>query len=742
VLRCFSEQPQQVLFTLLLNTAVFASEFVGLAIATLTTDIPDEHDILSRFMFRFIDEPRIQISLVDPSPQILATLLQLRPDNDVIYDLLLSKGDTGFRHWHLLDALAPEKGIALLFQLLDRGVHPEEQVMYYCLENCHIKMAWSCALSLLFNSPTDVEFGDLPPITSRRIESSVVPVFLVMASILFRVCAECTLKEFWPALANYVAVVLSEIARVFDFTQPDFLFSFSSLLGIFGFQTSIHSEQQTVSRTSEYVFHPISPYSEPAVRLTESSQSTLQEITMDAFVDARVASFDISEREDHFNLQLESIARIIVVVLSRAERSPRKVVDYLNTFLLANPFCPGEHRWRALCFVVQLLHQSSSISNDVVVTVVDWTCDRVIEGRFAKRPTSVLAPILGRSSRLPRKTLAKMLLALEVSITLVDQIESRNAVFSFLNLLMTYESVIFQRIDIEFAVALLEALAKIANDQTLEAECFQLLDILCTWLSIHKAAKSYPDVVQWARSMRDSQQISAKQFADVYRANEVLLARQTKAVSALLSEVKTRIVGIQSAIEREGVRFLTALQRHRVLSQLEMQNQRKMLAVSFEFDAAAYARAREKANVFPNFVNFHEEAILSNTLRESLFRKVFNLSAHEWVIPVEVEVSGFTGKGLMGSKEDRYYIIDGLDLDFAKVENAPEFEGTLNAVVPMCFRYEGHALIPIDVWRMQPERNAISFALLGDREFQIRALEPRDVKFQSVISRISKKNVK
>jgi hypothetical protein len=164
-----------------------------------------------------------------------------------------------------------------------------------------------------------------------------------------------------------------------------------------------------------------------------------------------------------------------------------------------------------------------------------------------------------------------------------------------------------------------------------------------------------------------------------------------------------------------------------------------MLELSFEFDSAAYARAREKANVFAKFAHFHENHLISNRLRELLFRMVFNLTPQDWVIPVDIHVSGFTGRGLMGSKEDRYYIMDGLDAGFEPFENSVEFRGTLNAIVPMCFRYEGHAVIHVDVKWMQPERNAISFALLGDREFQLRPVEPRDTKFLAIIARISKK---
>jgi hypothetical protein len=242
--------------------------------------------------------------------------------------------------------------------------------------------------------------------------------------------------------------------------------------------------------------------------------------------------------------------------------------------------------------------------------------------------------------------------------------------------------------------------------------------------------------------MRASRVIVHRQCQEVFRANEALLARQTKAVAALLRDAPARVAGVTEAIEAEAVRFLNTIERFRVAAELEGANMRAMVALSFQFDDAAHARAREKANVFARFADFAGGPMLSDRLREALFRLVFNLSAHEWVIAVDVEVSGFVGRGLLGSKEDRYYIVEGMGVAFESVENSAEFGGTLNAVVPMCFRFEGHALIQLDLCWMQPGRNEISFALLGDREFRIRPVEVGDARFQSVIARISRKGVK
>jgi hypothetical protein len=386
-----------------------------------------------------------------------------------------------------------------------------------------------------------------------------------------------------------------------------------------------------------------------------------------------------------------------------------------------------------LILIVQILQRSSSIPADLLFFVFDWACDRIIEGRFSERPTSIFTPLFSAFDRFPRRLIPKFMLALEVTVASLGHLDGRNVQFSFLNLLISHASSFLPRADAEFAVALLQCLAKLSGDPTLESECFQLLDLVWGWLSSTKAMRGRPELLGWVRAMRECQQLFVQNCADVSRANEVLLARQTMAITALLSDVRAHGAEIQPILEQECAAVLADAQRSRTIAELEVANQRRLLALSFEFDEAAYARAREKRNLFARFAEFRMPALQNGRLREALFRMVFALAPHEWVTPVEVECSGVVGRCLLGSKDDAYYFVEDLGRDFEPVENSAEFGGTLRAVVSGSMRYEGRAVVPLMLNAVKGE--VVMFSWGGNTEFRVSSADRFDPKFAGLIAR-------
>jgi hypothetical protein len=70
--------------------------------------------------------------------------------------------------------------------------------MEFCLRNCHIWIAWDCAIALLVGEVIDIE----RPFRPKTIAHQAVSAFLVMCSVLFRGSECCETGTFWPNLTS------------------------------------------------------------------------------------------------------------------------------------------------------------------------------------------------------------------------------------------------------------------------------------------------------------------------------------------------------------------------------------------------------------------------------------------------------------------------------------------------------------------------------------------------------------
>jgi hypothetical protein len=377
-----------------------------------------------------------------------------------------------------------------------------------------------------------------------------------------------------------------------------------------------------------------------------------------------------------------------------------------------------------------------------MAVVFDFCCSRIIEGRFSRSPTSILSPILATYQRFGKQISQKLLLAIEVSIYIITKMEVRDVRLSLLSLLILHKDAIFPRIDVDFAVALLECIVRVSQTNTLYGECVQVLQIVWQWFSKFKANKDYPEIQAWVDAMHHAKEFVIMETAEIVDAKARLVNREGEAIKRSLEEIRVRNSETEPALLKRCTRFCSQLHRGEFVWQLELQNQRRLLEESLQFDASAWYRIREKANVFSKFVDFRGCAQTSNIMNQQLFRFVFKLDRQDWTVPVSVQISGTVGKCLFGRKDDDYYLIDELDGEFRAIHNSEEFERSLKSAIIKCYQYDGHALIPVRLSRLQiadGAEDAVLFAFRRDLQIRISADEPSGPNFASVLARIKSK---
>jgi hypothetical protein len=256
VLERFADQPPDILGTLLLNSTVFKSGVVDIALRSLIQYCEPEGESISRFFFLFLDHQlRNEYGLRQPNVSVLARFLEKDPTNEFLFELLITTVDASFSQFSLLEALEPEKALKLLFELAKQGVlHESDTMMRFCLRNCQHKIAWSCALSILLNQPTDVEDCDFSSVVYSSVVQPAVPVFFVMLSVLLRVASCLPIHTFWPDLAQFCLVLLGDICDVIPVNRH---LSFCSILGMLGLKCSLKGQEEEISHVSEHAFHPL-----------------------------------------------------------------------------------------------------------------------------------------------------------------------------------------------------------------------------------------------------------------------------------------------------------------------------------------------------------------------------------------------------------------------------------------------------------------------------------------------------
>jgi hypothetical protein len=126
---------------------------------------------------------------------------------------------------------------------------------------------------------------------------------------------------------------------------------------------------------------------------------------------------------------------------------------------------------------------------------------------------------------------------------------------------------------------------------------------------------------------------------------------------------------------------------------LDVQNGHALLEMSFLVDLSAYCRPREKLNVFPKLVPFTDACLVSNRVRLGMFQRVYNINRAEPWFPVAIDVGGLSGRGVVLSRGDLFFLMDEVDEDFGTQWNSGDFEAAFHAVTQTQYKYEGHPVV-------------------------------------------------
>jgi hypothetical protein len=560
-----------------------------------------------------------------------------------------------------------------------------------------------------------------------------------MLSVLLRVASCLPLHTFWPDLAQFCLVLLGDICDIIPVNRH---LSFCSILGMLGLKCNITRQQEDISHVSEYTFHPLFPFAEYSVALKETMVGRAPALHYAEFVNERIATFGVAGRQERLLCYLHDFSQCALRVINKLEGKPEQIVAFLNLLILSNPFCIGDDRWLVLSYLIQNTVNATEMPYETMAVVFDFCCSRMIEGRFSRSPTLILSPILTAYQRFGKQISQKLLLAIEVSIYMITRMEVRDVRMSLLSLLILHKDARVPRIDVDFAVGLLECIVRISQTDNLHEECVHVLEIVWQWFSKFKANQDHLEIQAWVNAMHHAKAFVTMETEQIVDAKTRLVNREREAMERSLEEIRVRNSETQPVLLEQCSHFCGQLQSEGFVWQLELQNQRKLLEESLQFDASAWHRIREKANVFSKFVDFRGCAQTSNIMNQRLFRFVFKLDRQDWIIPVSVQISGTIGKCLLGTKDDGYYLIDELDKEFRPIENSEEFERSLKDAIIKCYQYDGHALIPVRLSRLQivdGAHDAILFAFRSDLQMRISAEEPNDPNFASVLAKVGSK---
>jgi hypothetical protein len=641
----------------------------------------------------------------------------------------------------VFESLEAEKASTLIFELISRGFRCEgsmKSFMLLCLRNWHVPMAWSCALSILLNRIVNVEEVNLAEITYEAVFQPAVPTFFLMSAILMRLSACSDIPPLWVSLADFVMKVIADICHTVDLTSGNLLVSFCSILGMLDLSCEIASPRDQIVKSSEYVFRPIAPYTRHTIRLVEKSESVIPSILF-ADICTHLTAFGEVTR-DRLNFRVDDFCQCVITVLDSLEGNSVKIKSFLTSLLLVNPFCSGDSRWQVLNYIIQkIVH--SECGFDTMSIVFDFCCDRIIEGCFAQTPNVILSPMLAAHATHHKRIPRKLMMAIEMSVLLIDGVVLQTTRFSLISLFLSHQADIFQRMDLELAVALVNCLARFWSDPGLRESSLELLGVVFNWMTEAKIADK--KVFAWVRTMVEQKAINGVEKPETTKLDQELVVRQEQTVFKVRAEIDARIRELKPASEKCVSGLLGDFQREIWGWKLDAKNQRILLEMSFGVDVSAYYRAREKANVFAKFADFAAGVQSSNAMRMKIFRIVFGLSPEDQIFPVIVEISGAFGKGLFANRAEVFYLITGMDEHFGAFSNTQEFETNLRIVSGKCNYFEGHIVVPFTFSGIVLDQHATPVVVIVPYrelvQFRIRPLHVDSGEFATLIARLKAK---
>jgi hypothetical protein len=502
---------------------------------------------------------------------------------------------------------------------------------------------------------------------------------------------------------------------------------------MFGVDAKLLSREEQIQITSEFMINIFPPFSEETEKLTHSAQSKVLVMSFATFFRERCLLFrfqDSPELLDRLRMYLMSLSECIVMVMKQIAGQSKKLSDFLFIFLYANPFTESEHRYFVLNFLVQAVCDwKSSLFPDMSI-LLDFCCDRIIDGSFRDDPFSIYQTILGKYQQLQQTVSAKFVIALAVSIC-------RNCKWQFLQLLSHYANQFKTRIDFEFGVCLLNYLTVFWGDPSRHSQAISIFKF------IQRVMKTFLEgdkIAQWMNTVNGNDPLSLPSMIPVTEALDVVRQHHITTKSKILAEAAENNP-LKELVEQSCIDFCTAMQQNSMRWNLEIQGLKQMFHSAIGFDLSIYSRVREKSNLFAAFIGFSEACAPSEEMRKRAFHCVFNVTDKDAAFKVKVEIAKFPGNCLMIKKREQLLLVDQCDEEFNVRPNSRAFCIIFNTAFVDCYSFEGLLVLPLDVKALRVDvsgpQPTIFASLTGGFGIAIRAATPDSPRFLDIVAQLS-----
>lgn len=187
-------------------------------------------------------------------------------------NLLKRSIQPNFTSYFLFHILPPVDSVDLIYQLITMSDYNSlniDFIMRFCILNCYIFKSWSCALSLLYKMPIDIEQdGKNTVIKPSQINVNVLYYFILMLGIMIPISANLPSTSDWYHLPlkflndliiniDLIPVSLLDNANFkFSLLQLVSFSAFQSTISLFPFAPSISSPDEIV----EFATKPSQPF--------------------------------------------------------------------------------------------------------------------------------------------------------------------------------------------------------------------------------------------------------------------------------------------------------------------------------------------------------------------------------------------------------------------------------------------------------------------------------------------------
>jgi hypothetical protein len=167
-----------------------------------------------------------------------------------------------------------------------------------------------------------------------------------MCSVLFRAAARCDVGGFWTQLVAAVIPVISFVCTKVPIAHSPHFFAFCSILGLFGIESTVKSEDGHNSVTSSRTFEAGPPFVGETVSFSISSEVAVPIISFIIFMYERCLLFEPNLTRDANACLTRTLAAFTECIIIAIGRLPDRdeVQRFLTGLLLANPFgSPADH---------------------------------------------------------------------------------------------------------------------------------------------------------------------------------------------------------------------------------------------------------------------------------------------------------------------------------------------------------------------------------------------------------------